>query len=235
MPVTMIVTSVLGALFLLWYILRCSKQRDVKGLGVKMIVSVLYMCTAAFAIIERPETYVYGLLVIIGGIFGLLGDIYLDQKWIHLESKDDYLVLGFLVFGIGHIFYIVAAAMNAELELKDFIIPVIAAIAVPTGNDIMSKFLKQDFGKFRAIVFGYGAILAFMMGTAITAYVKTRSVAYLIYSVAGVSFLGSDVILSGMYFTKDGSKVTPFNFTTNIIAYYLAQYLIAITTYFIEV
>lgn len=234
LSVKMIIAMVIGSLLLLAYILVCCKKRNVIGLEVKSLVSVFYISTAALAVFEKPENFKYGLLIILGGILGLLGDVYLDQKWIHIHHKEQYLALGFLNFGLGHIFYIVAAATNAKLELKDFIIPVVAAIVVPVFNEILSKFLDQDFGKFRWVVFTYGMILTFMMGTAVSAYLKTRSIAYLIYAIAGVSFLVSDIVLSAIYFTRGERKVTVGRFIINIITYYLAQYLIAITPFFIE-
>lgn len=234
MSVKMTVSLVLGAVFLLIYILKCCKSRSVIGVEIKSIVSVIYIATAALAIWERPENYKYGLLIIIGGVLGLLGDVYLDQKWIHLESKDEYLALGFLNFGVGHIFYIVGAAMVADFGVKDMLIPLVAAFGISVFNMMLSKPLKQDFGKFKIVVFTYGLILGFMAVTAFMAYIKTRSTAFLIYTIAGLSFFASDIVLSAIYFTKDGKKVTVARFIINIIAYYLAQYLIAITPYFVE-
>lgn len=235
MPVTMIATSVLGALFLLWYILKCCKGRNVPGVMVKSMVSVFYIATAAFAIVERPETIKYGVMIIIGGVFGLLGDVYLDQKWIHKDSNDDYLKMGFSVFAIGHMFYIFATMEVTDIGLKDMIVPALLAVGFPLLNECLKKPLKQDFGKFRVFVFCYGMVLSFMVALSGVAYYKTGSTAFLIYLIAGLFFFVSDIILSAIYFTRDGKKVTVTRFILNIIAYYIAQYLIAITTYFVEV
>ena len=222
MPVTMIIMTVLGALFLLWYILKCCKGRNVPGVMVKSMVSVFYIATAALAIVERPETFKYGLMII-------------DQKWIHKDSNDDYLKMGFSVFAIGHLFYIFATMEVTDIGLKDMIVPALLAVGFPLLNECLKKPLKQDFGKFRVFVFCYGMVLSFMVAISGVAYYKTGSTAFLIYLIAGLFFFVSDIILSAIYFTRDGKKVTVTRFILNIIAYYIAQYLIAITTYFVEV
>ncbi len=218
-----------GALFLALYIKKCYKGRTMSGLWTKGSVSVMYLFTAVTSVLANPEMYDFGLMVIIAGVFGLMGDIYLDQKWLHLDYKDDYLSFGFLSFGLGHIVYIGAMLVEAKLELKDFILPAVIGAVVAIGNDILAKPQKLDFGKFRWVVFAYGAIVSFMMGTAISAYLKTKQLGYLLFGIAGVFFLFSDIILSGMYFGKDGKKNTPANFIINIITYYIAQFLIALS------
>lgn len=234
LSVKVIVALVIGAGLLLTYILVCCRNRSVLGVEVKSLVSVCYISTAAITLLERPENYKFGLFIIIGGVMGLLGDVYLDQKWIHLNHKDKYLILGFLNFGIGHVFYITASVTNAQLKISDMIIPVVLALGVSVFNEFLAKFLDQDYGKFRWIVFAYSFILALMMTTAGAAFFKTRAVAYLIFAIAGVSFLLSDVVLSAIYFTRGERKVTVGRFVINIVTYYIAQYLIAITPYFIE-
>ncbi len=229
-----LIPIIIGVLLLLAYILICCRKRNVLGLEAKSLVSVCYIATAALVVFEKPENCAFGLPIVIGGVMGLLGDVYLDQKWIHLNHKDKYLILGFLNFGLGHLFYISAVATNADFTAKDFIIPIVAAIVIPVFNEILSKPLKQDFGKFRWIVFAYGAVLSFMMGTAVSAFIKTGETAHLIFAIAGASFLVSDIVLSAIYFTPDNRKVTVGRFVINIVTYYIAQYLIAVSPYFIE-
>ena len=234
LSVKMIIAIVLGAGLLVTYILVCCRNRNVLGVEVKSLVSVCYIATAALSLLEKPENHKFGLLIILGGVMGLLGDVYLDQKWIHLNHKDKYLILGFLNFGIGHIFYITASVTNAGLGIKDMLIPVIIALGISVFNEFLAKFLDQDYGKFRWIVFAYSFVLSLMMATAGSAYFKTQATAYLVFAVAGAFFLLSDVVLSAIYFTRGEKKVTVGRFIINIVTYYIAQYLIASTPYFIE-
>ncbi len=224
-----------GAAFLAAYIAKCCKKRSVSGIFIKSLVSVFYLITGAVAILVAPQNYIYGLLIIIGGVFGLLGDIFLDQKYTHLDYKDTYLTMGFASFGIGHLFYIVALWKFAGLELKDIWLPVLTATAIPAVNLFLPKLFGQDFGKFKGIATLYAVVLSFTVGSAIMAFIKAGFTGYLMFVVAGVSFLASDLVLSAMYFTVTKDKNTPARFIINIITYYLAQYLIAASAAFIEV
>ena len=234
LPLKIIIALITGVGLLLTYILVCCRNRNVLGVEVKSLVSVCYIVIAALSLLEKPENCKFGLLIMVGGVMGLLGDVYLDQKWIHLNHKDKYLILGFLNFGIGHLFYISASVINAHLGFKDMIIPVIIALGVAVFNEILARFLDQDYGKFRWIVFAYGFVLALMMATAGSAYFKTDNISFLVFAVGGALFLLSDVVLSAIYFTRGGRKVTVGRFVINIVTYYMAQYLIALTPYYIE-
>ena len=87
----MLFSCLAGAILLAIYIVMCHKKRNVKGLFVKSFVSVSYLLTCAFAIISNPEQYYFGILVMIGGILGLMGDIFLDQKWMYEKDTEEYL------------------------------------------------------------------------------------------------------------------------------------------------
>lgn len=228
------ISVVCGAIFLIIYIIKCCKQRSVSGIFVKSMVSVFYLLTVASAIFAVPENYDYGLFILMGGVFGLLGDIFLDQKYTHADYKDTYLNMGFVSFGVGHFFYISALWKSANLTLSDIWLPVATAVVIPVGNLVLSKFFGQDFGKFKAITTIYATVLSFTVGSSIMAYIQTGYIGHLLFAIAGVSFLASDLVLSAMYFTVTKDKNTPMRFIINIVTYYLAQYLIALSPAFIK-
>lgn len=231
---TLWLSVICGSILLLIYIIKCCKKRNISGLFVKSLVSVFYLITAAVAVFTVPENYSYGLFILIGGVFGLMGDVFLDQKYLHLENKDEYLYMGFASFGLGHLFYIYALWKSASLELSDIWLPIATAILIPIVNLILPKLFGQDFGKFKGIATLYAVVLSFTVGSAIMAYMRTGFVGHLLFAVAGVSFLASDLELSAMYFTVTKDKNTPARFIINIVTYYLAQYLIALSPAFIE-
>ena len=114
-----IVSCVLGVVAVLAFLITCNKKRSVPGVFTKMVASIFFIVTAFFGVnhvisaTADMAVIKYGLMVIMGLVFGLLGDIYLDQKWVYPNDDEKYLYAGFAVFAIGHFFY-VGAITNAS-------------------------------------------------------------------------------------------------------------------------
>ncbi len=222
-------TVAMGALSLLFFLIKCKDKRSVEGVFLKNFASIFFILTAIQGTVSNSEHYKYGILIICGLIFGMLGDIYLDQKWVYPDDKKQYLYAGFIAFGFGHLFYIPAMIKMAELELKYLLIPLAVGIIVAIGNLLLEKPMKQNFGEYKVIVTIYGFMLSFMAATAVMCAILTGKTAFIVFAAGGVLFLISDLILSPMYFGE--GKNTPMNFILNHVTYYAGQYLIALTAY----
>ena len=222
-----------GAAFLLAFLVKCKDKRSVGGVFLKNTVSIFFILTAALGLYVNPDSLKYALPIICGLVFGMLGDIYLDQKWVYPDDMKKYLYAGFISFGIGHLFYIPAMVRAAGLDLKLLFIPVAVGVVVGVGNLLLEKPMKQNFGEYKVIVTIYGFILAFMAATAVVCAVVTGKTTFILFAAGGVFFLLSDLILSPMYFGE--GKNTPLNFVLNHVTYYLGQYLIALSVYFFSV
>lgn len=227
-------TCISGFIAFTVFMLVCHKKRSVNGVFIKNIVSYFFLFTTLASTKANPDSWNYAMILLLGGVLGLMGDIYLDQKWVYPDDKDKYLLFGFLSFGVGHLFYIRAISMAATFTIKDFIIPIAFGAFVAVINLFLEKPSEQDFGKFRAIVTAYGFVIGTMAASAAVAYYKTRSTAFLIFTISGLLFLVSDVILSAMYFTVGRNKNTVGRFVLNHATYYAAQYLIALTPVFLN-
>lgn len=225
---------ILGFICFMIFTIKCHKQRSIEGVFIKNFASIFFILTAATATYLNPDMWRFGLTVVLGGSIGMLGDIYLDQKWVYPQHNDQYLNIGFISFGIGHFFYIGGMYYQAKFTPKDMIVPIIIGFVVCFVNLLLEKPTKQNYGKFKLIASVYTVVLATMMGTALWAFVKTGQTAYIIYTVGGALFLLSDVILSPMYFAIEQDRNTPVNFVLNHTTYYLAQYLIALTPLLIK-
>lgn len=226
------VSCALGLASLIAFLVKCNKERSVFGVVLKTMASIFFILAAGFGLLQNPENLFYGVFVIFGLVFGMLGDIFLDLKWVYPPDDPKYLLTGFSVFGIGHFFYMAAIANAVGFGIGDFFIPAVAGIVLAVGNLFLEKPMKQNFGKFRPIVTLYGFILAASAATAIYAMVVTDfAAAWTLFSVGGVLFLLSDLVLSPMYFGE--GKNTPINFVINHVLYYAAQYCIALTILFV--
>ena len=227
----------LGALFLVLFMVKCHKKRSVYGVYIKNLTSIFFLLTAltaTFCNADYPDLWKYSLPIMMGGVFGLMGDIYLDQKWLYPEHNDQYLNMGFISFGIGHFFYMGAIFTQAKFTVKDMLIPLVVGAVVTAGNLILEKPTKQKYGKFYAIVTAYCLILGTMVGTSLWAAIKTGQVAYIVYNVGAILFLISDIILSPMYFAIKQDRNTPFNFVINHATYYIGQFMIAFSVFLLE-
>ncbi len=235
------VSLALGAASLVAFLIKCRKQRSVIGVFNKNIVSLFFIATAFFGIIKAIDTgntgmTKYGVIMMFGLVFGMLGDIYLDQKWVYPDDNKKYLYAGFITFLIGHIFYITAVfrKLSEFVRLKPvhFIIAAAIAVAIDIFNLILEKPTKQHYGSYKLIVTVYTFFVAGTLGATATAAIFTYGTAgfvpFLIFAIGAALFLLSDVILSPMYF-GDGSKNTPANFILNHLTYYIGQYIFALT------
>lgn len=230
----------LGFAAMLAFLIKCNKKRSVGGVFTKMVVSLFFIMTAFFGLNHVMTTTAdmtvlkYGLMLVMGLVFGLLGDIYLDQKWVYPADDEKYLYAGFAVFAVGHFFYVSAMIMKAGLSFVHILIAVALAFVIAIVNGLLEKPSKLDYGKFRKIVFLYSAVVGLTMTTAGVALVATYMaegnlvlcVPYIVFTLAGGLFLISDIILSGQYF---GPRNTPVNFVLNHVTYFVAQYMIALT------
>lgn len=221
----------LGLISLIAFMVKCNKQRSITGVFIKNLASLFFLATTATAIYYNQQFWQYGILILIGGIFGMLGDIYLDQKWLYPQHNDNYLNAGFICFGVGHFFYMGAITLHLGFTVKDFLVPLIAGIGVAVFTLATEKPTKCNFGKFKLTVTIYCLVIGAMAGTALWGAIQTGgSIQYIVFVAAAVLFLLSDIVLSSMYF---GNKNTPLFFVINHTTYYLAQFFIAFSVYLI--
>ena len=232
MTALMYASCAIGFVLFCVYIAISIKEKNIKGVCVKGFVSVAYLLVAAFGTLSNPDALLYGIPVIIAGVLGLKGDIYLEQKWMYKQHHDDYLRIGFICFGMGHLFYIWALHQRVSLSGAEYLIPVAGGLLMFIGNLVMEKPTKQDFGKFRWFVGAYAFVLGYSTALSVLIYFKTGAVFSLMFALGCVSFMASDLVLSQIYFGKN--KATPTTFVVNMVAYYLAQFLIALTPAFVK-
>ena len=209
-----------------------------KAVFVKSIVSVFFLLTLMTATLAAGENadWKYTVLLAGGLVLGLLGDIWLDFKYIYTQDSDFWTFSGFFVFMFGHFFYF--AAVISRFGIVHPLATVfagISAVATVIVLLVLEKPTKMHYGKFKAITLVYGAILVSMFALCLNTclFDEGRNAGILLMAIGGGLFIVSDLILSGTYFGT--GKNRPVDIITNHTTYYLAQYCIAASALLVNV
>lgn len=205
------------------------------GVYTKTLASVGFMALGVFALTQNITTTA-SLFIIIGMLFGLIGDIVLDLKVVYKNDNDSHLNAGMTSFFLGHIMYFIALTLTLNnYGLGGKVMPgilIAAGIAGLLTIGIMysaKPLLQLEFGNFKIQTAAYTFVLTFM--TAYAFYAGIYASYLLIFAVGLLLFFLSDLVLSNQYFGgKADSKILTI---INHALYYLAQITIAVMLYFI--
>ena len=226
----------LGIVATIAFLVKRVKEGGVKAAMLKAFASTLFVATgvaAASTVIGYRISI--ALFIVMGLVMGLMGDIWLDLKWVYPDSNDTYTFAGFGSFMIGHFFYLAGLFIHyADFSKPLYIvIPAVVALLLGGGVVILEKPMKMVYGKFKAITGVYGFVLGFMtfLSGSLALMHNFEEMTLNFMFVGGVLFLLSDLILSGTYFGE--GKRRPVDIVTNHVAYYAAQFVIASAVLFI--
>lgn len=162
----------------------------------------------------------FAKVVVAGLVFGLVGDVCLNLRFVLEKTGKKIFLGGILAFLIGHILYLAALIPLAEKVWVWLIVGVFVAAALLYW--ILSSVEAEKAFK----IFGVVYIGAVVLMTAVSVGVfRTRGTGgSLLYMIGAVLFTASDIILIFNTFTKDGKAwMRP----ANLLLYYLGQLLIA--------
>ncbi len=230
-----IVFLIIGLIITTIFTVKRTHKSSPKLLMLKALSSAFFIFTAivAFAFNENVPVLV-GVPAIIGAVFGLLGDVSLDLKYIYPQDHDVYLKGGFTSFSIGHLFYVIAIFFSYNLSFGNYLYSVFGLVVLLISVPVTEKIMKLDYNKFKMITFFYSAIIGFTDALSFSVIFSEGPSAHTILHSAGMTlFLLSDAVLSGLYFGKDEKKRNSRPMVIlNHIFYYSAQYLLAISLAF---
>lgn len=212
-----------------------------QSLLFKMISATLFVLCGVFAMKASGNNTSYATLIIIGLVFGWLGDYFLHS----LKDRMVEFIIGVIAFLIGHIFYIAAfyhALKTLEPDAKlinwyDF-----ATVGVVLALVMIYVVVGKLYQKKGPMVIGlllYGIFLtAMVVKAALYMYAEwnygindTMIPAILTVGIGSVFFFLSDFSLF-LILTGDEAKRGMRIF--NIVTYFIAQILLACTILFVR-
>lgn len=200
-----------------------------KAMFVKALASACFIATAFVAFATKRDHFEYCVLMILGFIFSLMGDIWLDLKYVYKQHQHIYTYAGFMCFIMGHIFFIPAIFSEYKnLKWWHVVVTLVSALIFMVGTALTEKPMGLKYGRYKKITLIYAVFLSTTMFASINGVIFsgiTREFFTLI--IGSVLFTLSDLVLSKIYFKEGGN--TKSNVVINHILYYAAQFVFAST------
>ena len=214
------------------FTIRRGTKTDAVSLLLKTVASLLFILLGLFGVLLSPVK-TFPLLAVAGLVCGLIGDIFLDLKFVYPQDEDLHTFSGFGAFMLGHLFYISFMLFTYGPSLAGAGIACGAGILVGIVIFATPKLMKLNYGKYRSISSIYAGLLVFVTVYALCLELMTgHSLAKLLFFLGLVLFLLSDLILSQIYFGNE--KNTTINKILNHATYYAGQILIASSLWFLS-
>lgn len=227
--VLFIVMALIALYFAALFTLRRARRINESALIYKTIASICFILLGFVA--YWGSDGVTSFMILPGLVMGLIGDIYLDMKFVYPESDALYTFVGFGAFILGHIFYLVFLLSQYGTLGTALIISIIVGVIAGVAIYLTPSLMDLDYGRFRIISSAYAALLVFVTVYAAFICFAHFTTARFLFFLGILLFLVSDLILSQIYFGHE--KNTPKNSILNHSTYYLGQILIAASIFFI--
>ena len=217
---------ILGMTALAFYIPEKLRGYTLKAVFRKSIVSVLFIAVA----VSAGASGRLPVFVILGLVCGLLGDIWLDLKYVFPLHDEPFTYAGFISFGIGHILYVTGLLLQYGTG-KYLPLSFVLAAAAAGLVSVLEGPMKLVYGKMKPVVLVYGFLLFSSVFVSGGLLLSEGGLTLLLFFAGSVLFAVSDLILSGTYFGK-GKDTAPY-IISNYLFYYGGQFLIAYALVFL--
>lgn len=159
-------------------------------------------------------------------LFCFGGDVLLEVM--DEKGSKKYFIAGLLSFLIGHIMFVVAFLKLQPFTFYEMIIP--AASVILTLLLHLDKNL--DTGKMKPYVLIYSFFVSWLFSKGLFVFLAQNNTATALILSGSALFFISDILILFLLFYKKKASVTRF---LNLLTYYAAQLLLAISVYFVLV
>ena len=223
-----------GAMCLAGFINQKIHKYGLRATLLKTLTSFCFIVVAAIGLYHKGF-HVLSIFFMVGLVSGLLGDIFLGLKHVYKEADDLFTYAGFIAFMVGHVLYITGMFLEFYSGQSPLyiILPLLIGILIGGCVPIIGKVMHLKLGRFLVISIVYGSLLFSMCLVSLSLNIMTgfKSVTLIMLFIGGVLFTISDIILSKTYFGHNKEKVS--DLVSNSLTYYIAQYLIAFSIFFL--
>ena len=211
---------------------------SLKTIIFKTIASLFFLALGIVCCCLTSNDYlVFKILTLLGLFFGLLGDVFLGYKYITKGKVQKlFVLLGMFAFAFGHMFYILALLIGFYTpgNALYMVIPFVLPILIVSIFMVVAKKVGINFGK-GMLPFGlfYLYCLTCMLSSALSMVILYRFqvTTLMLFFIGALCFATSDFMLMGSYFIP-GDRPGWYRATYSVF-YYLAQFIIAFSIFFL--
>ena len=197
-------------------------KKPKQSLILKTCASFVF-CLIAY--LAHPQSSI-GKLILYGLFFGMVGDFFLNLRYLSENNAQKIFLIGILFFLIGHILYLCAIVPLSNNLLPCVLIGALLAAAL-LCYIFKTMEVKPAFKIFG--VFYLGAIII-MTVIAVGNWLNIGNAFTVLYALGAILFTISDIIL---IFNTFG-KTSRFSLRiANLSFYYIGQLLIALSVYYL--
>lgn len=221
---TAIVLCIIGMALQAAFITAEYKKSPVWALILKGSASIVFVIIGYFGFKHCSDAY-FGRMVLLGLVFGAIGDILLNLRFLVKKSSQIVFLAGIAAFLTGHVMYLLALIPYSKYLLPSIIIGAVlgAALLWYTFKKINVKLAFMIFG------IAYLGVIVIMTAVAIGNVIAVQETCRLLFAIGAVLFTISDVVL---IFNTFGEKPVFSKRILNLSCYYIAQLFIAVSIFF---
>lgn len=205
---------------------RTTNGTGIRALLLKTLASFSFVVLGIVVCFSQSRfTDISFAFLIIGLICGMLGDVFLDLKYVYCEHKDIYTSAGIISFSLGHLSYLgfVLSFVGGNMLIPLIISAGVSILAMLFIALFGKQLLKLNFGEFKLLSLAYTGIIFFV--ACLSVIVSITNGKLIFFAIGEGLILISDLVLSMIYFGgKENSKLLSI---INHSLYYLGQILIA--------